>query len=72
MLKQVPKLLPTERILRKIIPLLNASLATELVCMLRYKRHYFMARGIHSKSIAETFNLHANEELAHADLIADL
>jgi len=56
---------------QEIIALLNASLATELVCVLRYKRHYFTATGIHSKSIAEEFNLHANEELAHADLIAE-
>jgi bacterioferritin len=55
---------------QEIITLLNASLATELVCVLRYKRHFYTATGIHSKSIAEEFNLHANEELAHADLIA--
>jgi bacterioferritin len=56
---------------QEVIALLNASLATELVCVLRYKRHFFTATGIHSKSIAEEFNLHASEELAHADLIAE-
>ena len=55
----------------EIITLLNDSLATEIVCALRYKRHYFTATGIHSKSIAEEFNMHAHEELAHADLIAE-
>jgi bacterioferritin len=56
---------------QEVVALLNASLATELVCVLRYKRHFFTATGIHSKSIAEEFNLHASEELAHADLIAE-
>jgi bacterioferritin len=55
----------------EIIALLNHSLATELVCVLRYKRHFFTASGIHSQSIAEEFNVHAQEELAHADLIAE-
>ncbi|MEO8342945.1 MAG: ferritin-like domain-containing protein [Gallionella sp.] len=53
-----------------VLKLLNEALATELVCVLRYRRHYFMARGIESKSIATEFLEHANEELAHADLIA--
>jgi bacterioferritin len=56
---------------QEVVALLNTSLATELVCVLRYKRHFFTATGIHSKSIAEEFNLHASEELAHADLIAE-
>ncbi|MBF5038657.1 MULTISPECIES: ferritin-like domain-containing protein [unclassified Methylophilus] len=55
----------------EVIALLNASLATEIVCALRYKRHYFTATGIHSNSIASEFNLHAQEELSHADLIAE-
>jgi bacterioferritin len=55
----------------EIIELLNHSLATELVCVLRYKRHYFTASGIHAQSIANEFNVHAQEELAHADLIAE-
>jgi bacterioferritin len=55
----------------EIINLLNHSLATELVCVLRYKRHYFTASGIHAQSIANEFNIHAQEELAHADLLAE-
>jgi bacterioferritin len=53
-----------------VLMLLNESLATELICVLRYRRHYFMARGIQSRSIAEEFLEHSNEELAHADQIA--
>ena len=53
-----------------IIKLLNDSLATELVCVLRYKRHHFMATGMTSPAIAEEFLVHANEESAHADRIA--
>ena len=53
-----------------IIKLLNDSLATELVCVLRYKRHHFMASGLASPKIAEEFMVHANEEAAHADRIA--
>jgi bacterioferritin len=55
----------------KVIKLLNDSLATELVCTLRYKRHYFMARGIHSESIAQEFLEHAKEEEVHADRLAE-
>ena len=53
-----------------VIQLLNEALATELVCVLRYKRHYFMAKGIHSESVKPEFLQHANEEMAHADRIA--
>ncbi len=53
-----------------VIKLLNDSLATELVCVLRYKRHHFMATGLASPKIAEEFLIHANEESAHADRIA--
>lgn len=53
-----------------IIKLLNDSLATELVCVLRYKRHHFTAEGLASPKIAEEFLVHANEELAHADSLA--
>src|SRR5438874_8180576 len=53
-----------------IIKLLNEALATEIVCVLRYKRHYFMAQGIHSDPIATEFLTHANEEQGHADQIA--
>jgi bacterioferritin len=50
--------------------LLNEALATEIVCVLRYRRHYFMASGIHAEGVAAEFLQHANEEQAHADLIA--
>ena len=53
-----------------IIRLLNGSLATELVCILRYKRHYFTATGLESPAIAAEFLQHANEEQAHADKLA--
>jgi len=53
-----------------IIQLLNDSLATELVCVLRYKRHHFTAHGLASPKIAEEFLVHANEEAAHADRLA--
>ena len=53
-----------------VIKALNAALATELVCVLRYKRHYFMATGIHAASVAAEFLAHAGEEMSHADLIA--
>jgi bacterioferritin len=54
-----------------IIKLLNDSLATELVCVLRYKRHHFTAKGMSSPKIAEEFMVHALEETAHADQIAE-
>jgi len=53
------------------IKVLNEALATEIVCVLRYKRHYFMARGIHSGPVAEEFLEHAGEEQQHADLISE-
>jgi bacterioferritin len=53
-----------------VIKLLNDSLATELVCVLRYKRHHFTAHGLASPKIAEEFLVHANEESAHADRLA--
>jgi len=54
-----------------IIKLLNGALATEIVCTLRYKRHYFTAKGLASPKIAEEFLVHANEETAHGDMIAE-
>ena len=54
-----------------IVKLLNDALATELVCVLRYKRHYFTAHGISSPRIAEEFLEHANAEAGHADRIAE-
>ena len=53
-----------------IIQLLNDSLATELVCVLRYRRHHFTATGLSSPAIADEFLVHANEEQSHADRIA--
>ena len=53
-----------------IVKLLNDALATELVCVLRYKRHYFMASGVSSPPIADEFLVHANDESGHADRIA--
>jgi bacterioferritin len=54
----------------RILTLLNESLATETVCVLRYKRHYEMAKGLQSESIAAEFLQHAHEEQAHADRLA--
>jgi bacterioferritin len=54
-----------------VIKLLNEALATEIVCSLRYKRHYFMAQGIHAQSVAQEFLEHATQEQNHADLIAE-
>ena len=53
-----------------VVKLLNEALATEIVCVLRYKRHYFMATGIHAESVAAEFLEHANDEQGHADQIA--
>jgi bacterioferritin len=55
----------------KVLQLLNEALATELVCVLRYRHDYFMARGIHSSAVATEFLEHATEELAHADQLAE-
>jgi bacterioferritin len=54
----------------QVIKLLNEALATEIVCVLRYKYHYYMASGIHSRSVAAEFLEHAGEEQVHADRIA--
>ncbi|HWQ69912.1 MAG TPA: ferritin-like domain-containing protein [Patescibacteria group bacterium] len=53
-----------------VIRILNEALATEIVCVLRYRRHHFMATGINAQSVAEEFLQHANEEQVHADQIA--
>jgi bacterioferritin len=53
-----------------VIKLMNEALATEIVCTLRYRRHYFMASGINAESVAAEFLQHANEEQGHADQIA--
>lgn len=54
----------------KVISVLNEVLATEIVCTLRYRSHYFMAQGIHSQSVANEFLEHANDEQLHADQVA--
>src|SRR6187402_2810362 len=54
-----------------VIKILNDVVATEIVCVLRYKRHYYMANGIHAKSVAQEFLQHAAEEQIHADQAAD-
>lgn len=54
-----------------VLKLLNEALATEVVCTLRYKAHYFLASGINAKSVAAEFLEHANEEQVHADRIAE-
>ncbi len=55
----------------KIVELLNEALATEMVCVMRYRHDYYVARGIHAKAAATEFMEHANEELGHADKIAE-
>ena len=54
-----------------IVKLLNDALATELVCILRYKRHYYTAKGVASPKIAEEFMVHAQEETQHSESIAE-
>ena len=54
-----------------VVKLLNEALATEIICVLRYKRHHFMAKGIHAESVAAEFKQHAAEEQQHADQIAE-
>ena len=53
-----------------VVKMLNEALATEIICVLRYKRHYYMASGINAQSVAAEFLQHANEEQVHADQIA--
>ncbi|HMU28819.1 MAG: hypothetical protein KF854_13610 [Nitrospira sp.] len=54
-----------------VIKLLNEALATEIVCVLRYRRHYFMAQGMNAESVKAEFLAHAGEEQAHADELAE-
>ena len=56
---------------KTVLRVLNEALATELVCVLRYKRHHYMAKGIHSQAVADEFLEHAAEEQGHADRIAE-
>jgi bacterioferritin len=55
---------------KRVVEVLNEVLATEIVCVLRYKNHYFMANGISSQPVADEFLQHANEEQGHADEVA--
>lgn len=55
----------------QVVRVLNDALATELVCVLRYKRHFFMAKGMNAESVKAEFLQHANEEQQHADWIAE-
>jgi len=55
---------------KRVIAVLNEVLATEIVCVLRYKRHYYMASGINAEPVAQEFLQHANEEQMHADMVA--
>ena len=54
-----------------VLKRLNDALATEIVCVLRYRRHHFTAKGIHSRSVADEFLAHSNEEQGHADQLAE-
>ena len=54
----------------KVIAVLNEVLATETVCVLRYRNHYFVAQGVHAPAIEQEFLEHSNEEQAHADRVA--
>jgi len=54
----------------QVLKMLNEALATEIVCVLRYRRHHFMARGIHGQSVGAEFLAHSKEEQGHADLLA--
>lgn len=56
---------------QKTISILNEALATEIVCVLRYMHHYFMATGVHGRSVADEFKEHADSEREHADMIAE-
>jgi bacterioferritin len=55
----------------KTIEILNEALATEIVCVLRYMHHYFMATGVHAMSVRDEFKEHADAEREHADAIAE-
>lgn len=57
--------------IKQAVDVLNQALATELVCVLRYKRHYYMSRGIYKDAVANEFLEHATQEQEHADMIAE-
>ncbi len=54
----------------RVIQVLNEVLATEIVCTLRYKRHYYMATGLNASGVAAEFLQHANDEMVHVDMVA--
>ena len=56
---------------KKTVEILNEALATEIVCVLRYMHHYFMATGVHAKTVADEFKEHADDEREHADMLAE-
>ncbi|MEU8137155.1 ferritin-like domain-containing protein [Streptodolium elevatio] len=56
--------------LERVIDVLNTALATEIVCVLRYRQHHFAAKGVHGETVAEEFLVHSNEEQEHADKLA--
>jgi bacterioferritin len=56
---------------KKVVAVLNQVLATELVCVMRYKRHYYTASGIHAEPVADEFREHARDEQEHADRVAE-
>lgn len=56
---------------KQVCDILNAALATEIVCVLRYKRHFFSAKGLNKDAVAQEFLAHANEEQGHADAISE-
>lgn len=56
---------------KQTVAILNEALATEIVCVLRYMHHYFMATGVHAKSVADEFKEHADDEREHADMLAE-
>lgn len=57
--------------LKRVIEVCNEALATEIVCVLRYKRHYYTAQGVHGPAVAAEFHEHAEDEQRHADLVAE-
>lgn len=56
---------------KKTVDLLNSALATEIVCVLRYRHHFFMTSGLHGETVSQTFLNYSKEEQEHADLLAD-
>jgi len=56
---------------KKTVEILNEALATEIVCVLLYMHHYFMATGVHAKTVADEFKEHADDEREHADMLAE-